>query len=55
MDRRNWLKQGLSCTLILVFAVSTILGIIAFGKDSNKKEGILTLQVGICMIFSFKS
>jgi len=45
MDGRKWLKRGWSSTLIVLFAVSMVLGILAFCRDSNKKTGVFTLHV----------
>ena len=54
MDRRIWLQCSLSGALVIVFIISVVIGVLAVGKDGNKKAGILTLQVSMLTTFSGK-
>ena len=45
MNKFGWLKWGISAVLVLLFAASVALGLLALGNDGNKEAGIATVQV----------
>ena len=55
MNRQGYLRRSLAGTVVLLFAIVVIVGLLALAKEDNKKAGIITLHVRLLLCLLWES